>query len=256
MKAMKIFTCVLMMINLIFLSSCSDSITSLNSAYEDNQSLSSDSKRNGDSFLSKVIIKPGDYAFLYIGNTGLSSISDYSISDCESAYRDLYISASNIDASQSLPCSSSEYLLDDLLIENKSGQIKTVEVNLFGIGGNKLTSLSHETVNGPVAEKLNSKTKSFSTTFMMDPGETRIFDSQTISIDSFNSIKIRNMTIHDKDTCDRISYILMEIPGPSGYYEACLQHYEEVKENGLNYNSLEIKNLSESILKLDVYISQ
>ncbi len=124
------------MISLAVLSSCSDSITSsLNSGSAENQISTSGSNKKGDSFSSSFKIKPGEHIFLHSGITGLNSITEYSISNCGITKNDLYISASNIDASQSLPCSSGNYILDDLLIENRSEKIRAVDVNLFGVSG-------------------------------------------------------------------------------------------------------------------------
>ena len=136
MKTLKIHTGILIVICLAVLSSCSDSITSsLNSESSESQSLNSGDKNNGDSFSASFKLKAGESVFLHSGVTGLDLITEYSISNCGISKKDFYISASNIDMSQSLPCGSSNYSLYDLLIENKSGQVRSIDVKLVGESG-------------------------------------------------------------------------------------------------------------------------
>lgn len=254
MKAIKIFTGVFVMISLMVLSSCSDSITSfLNSAHEENQSSASDFKRKGDYYSSKYTINPGDYVYLHAGITGLNSISQYSVSNCGITKKDFYISASNIDAQHSLPCGSKEYVLDDLLIENTSGEIKTVEVTLYSNNEFMLSPLSS---GNQVSETVDSKSKEFQTSFKIEPGEKIRFDNQNLPMQNFSGIKLRNLTIHESDICDKFSYFLRTIPGPSGIYEVCLKYDEEIKESSGNFYVLDITNLSDYVLSLEVVISR
>jgi hypothetical protein len=133
MKALKVYTGILIMVCLSILSACSDNITSpVSSGSQETEVFKAVNTKNLDSYSSLISVKPGESIFLHSDITNLKSITDYSISNCETFTKNLFISASNIDGSQSLPCSSNGYSLDDLLIENRSGQEKTFEVKLSG----------------------------------------------------------------------------------------------------------------------------
>ncbi|MBK8552139.1 MAG: hypothetical protein IPL53_14180 [Ignavibacteria bacterium] len=135
MKTTKLYTGILLMICLAVITSCSDSITSsLNSASNENQVLNSGNIRKSDSYSATFLLNSGESIRLHSGLTGLEHITEYSISNCGITKKDLYITASNIDASQSLPCGSSNYFLEDLLIENRSEHTRSIDVKLIGAG--------------------------------------------------------------------------------------------------------------------------
>ncbi|MBK8550909.1 MAG: hypothetical protein IPL53_07560 [Ignavibacteria bacterium] len=136
MKALKLFTGILIMMSLAVLSSCSDSITSsLNSESDKTKLSESINKKGTDSFSGSFDIKPGESVLLDREITALKYITEYSISNCADRKKILHISASNIDGLNSLPCESEDYLLHDLLIENISDQVRTVEVKFSGLSG-------------------------------------------------------------------------------------------------------------------------
>ncbi len=132
MKKLKLHTGILIMICLSVITACNDNITSsLNTEPRETNFLNSGNYR-GDSFSSSFILNPGEHIFLDTKMTSLIYIDEYSISNCGLNKKDLHITASNIDGLQSLPCSSTEYFLFDLMIENRSGQARTIDVILHG----------------------------------------------------------------------------------------------------------------------------
>ena len=134
MKALKQILSILIVISLMILSACSDSITSsLNSVPEENQSPATGSSERGVSYSSSFRLKPGEHVLLNSRVTLLRSINEYSVSECENSRSELYISASNIGMLHSMPCESSEFVLDDLMIENISGMVKKINVKLSGV---------------------------------------------------------------------------------------------------------------------------
>lgn len=134
MKALKQFLSILIVLSLMILSACSDSITSsLNSVQEKDQSPLTGSSERGASYSSSFTLNAGEYILLHSGITLLKNISEYSVSNCSNSRFDLHLSASNIGMLRSLPCESSEHVLNDLLIENISGQVKKITVKMTGL---------------------------------------------------------------------------------------------------------------------------
>ncbi len=133
MKALKQILSILIVISMMILTACSDSITSsLNSEQEEVNSTVTGSNERGTSYSSSFRLNPGEYILLNSSVTSLRNIHEYSVSNCINTLSELYISASNIGMLRSLPCESSEFVLDDLKIENISGQIKKINVKLSG----------------------------------------------------------------------------------------------------------------------------
>lgn len=133
MKALKHFTGVLILISLSVFSACSDNITSpLNSTSTENEMSVSGDKKRGDSYTSSFTLQPGAFIFLDSRVTSLKYITEYSISNCAISKKDLNITASNIDGLHSLPCSSKSYFLYDLMIENRSSEVRKIDVMLIG----------------------------------------------------------------------------------------------------------------------------
>ncbi len=134
MKALKQILSILIVISMMILTACSDSITSsLKSEKEEVNSTVTGSSERGASYSSLFRLDPGEHILLNSRVTSLRSINEYSVSNCGISKEDLYISASNIDLIISLPCGSEDFILEDLLIENRSTQQREIGVKLKGI---------------------------------------------------------------------------------------------------------------------------
>lgn len=134
MKTVKQILSIIIVISMMILSACSDSITSsLNSLPEEKQTPETGGNLTKVSYSSSFKLKPNEHIMLNSVVTSLKSINEYSISNCFNTRSDLYISASNIGILRSLPCESNEFLLDDIMIENISGTVKKITVKLTGV---------------------------------------------------------------------------------------------------------------------------
>ena len=133
MKASKIYSVILLFTSLTLFTGCSDSITS---NAEQDKSTNIVSYRNDEiTFISKYNLNPGECICIDSTVSFMKYITAYSISDCNIAKKEMFISASNIDQCGSLPCkvdASENYYLYDLTIENLSDRTLSIFVIMEG----------------------------------------------------------------------------------------------------------------------------
>ncbi|MBV6477881.1 MAG: hypothetical protein HGGPFJEG_00626 [Ignavibacteria bacterium] len=135
MKTLSIFFGPLLAISITLMTGCSDSLTSSSTLRDPKPA--AETERGWDSYSSTILVKPQSFVFLDSTVTSLSWIAGYMISNCEITSRNLYITASNIDNNQSLPCNwktNSSLMLKDLLIQNLTSRAIVIDVKLNGIG--------------------------------------------------------------------------------------------------------------------------
>ena len=137
MKSLKNFFWSLTIVILGIVAGCSDFVSSPDISTSNSVTKPEQIVR-GDSYTAKYSLNPGQSLFLDSTVTSIRWIKGYSISNCNGT-RELYISASNLDQSGTLPCSwrtNSSFMMADLSIQNTSNQKLTVEVYMIGVSSN------------------------------------------------------------------------------------------------------------------------
>jgi len=134
MKTLNAFLYPLYAISIAFIIGCNDSLTSSSSL---NEFKTASMETGWDSYSTTIQLDPHGTVFLDSTVTSLSWIGSYVITNCEMSSRYLFISASNLDNIQSLPCNwrtDNSFMLKDLHIRNLTSATAEIDIKLAGIG--------------------------------------------------------------------------------------------------------------------------
>lgn len=142
MKAIKVISGVLTILLISVLIGCSDNFIAPANSSVSEYLQSTENHQTDEAIVPKDAkyklnfkIQPNEVMTLDSKVTDLTGIKSFSISNCNIERKDLFVSASNLDQSGSLGCSwnsNSSFMLNDLIIENRSGKVREIEVVLSG----------------------------------------------------------------------------------------------------------------------------
>lgn len=117
---------------------------------------------------------------------------------------------------------------------------------------NSLTSTGNINANEEKIQSDNTVSKIFYTVIKIAPGETVRFD-KNLPFETFNNFIIKNISSRESNICSKILYSF-NAPNFTGDVHECIIGGEEIMRLDDELFDLEIKNNSESVLKLEVTI--
>lgn len=148
MKTLKSMLAITILIVVSVIAGCDDNLSSPREfIYTENQITeqganqpqdkhSSTTKWQTKSISTIITLGPDESVYLNSEVTLLSNITAYTILNCNLVRQELHITSSSIDGPYSLPCSwktTSNFMIDDLSIQNVSKSNKTIKIFLKGI---------------------------------------------------------------------------------------------------------------------------
>jgi hypothetical protein len=142
MKTTKVTSGVLSILLISVIIGCSDNFIAPTNSSDSEYSQKKEIYQTGESFNSRDIlytfslkIQPNEFRFFESGDTQLEGIRSFSISNCSDDRIGIKTSSSSLDQIGNLGCSWSsgtEFILNDLLIENTGSQVRVLEVAFYG----------------------------------------------------------------------------------------------------------------------------
>lgn len=125
-------------------------------------------------------------------------------------------------------------------------------LTLFAGCENSVTSSGNYNTNEKKIQSDKAASNIFNTIIKIAPGETVWFD-KNLPFETFNNFIIKNISAHENNICSKIMYSF-NAPNFTGTVHECIIGGEEISRLDDELFDLEIKNNSESVLKLEITI--